>query len=69
MILRPFAPVSATVLACLLAWLGWSELDRLRGTLVWDLRIVLAGAGTILLLCLADWLSRDSVERPEDDED
>lgn len=69
MILRPFAPVSATAIACGTLWLAWTELDLLRGTLLWDLRFVLGGGAAVLVLGLADWLGRDASGTGTEDDD
>lgn len=47
---RRALPPALTLVACVLIWLGYDNLNQLRGTLLWELRYVVLGCAVFVLL-------------------
>lgn len=47
-----------TLGAAALIWLMWTEIDLLRGTILWDLRFLAFGVAAIAVLTLAERIAR-----------
>jgi len=54
---RIVAPLLAAA-ACLGIWILWGERGHLRGTPLWDVRLVVLAAAAFLVLTFAEWLTR-----------
>lgn len=53
---RIIAPLLAAG-ACLAIWITWGERAHLRGTTLWDLRLVVLAVIAVLILTAAEWLT------------
>ncbi len=54
--IRRGAGPGLSILVGAAAWWGWSEMDLLFGTPLWEFRYILLGGATILSLSLVEWI-------------